>query len=472
MKLLTLLLLCSAAVHAQTTDPIIMTIDGQPVSRSEFEYSYNKNNGENVVDKKTVAEYVELFINYKLKVAAALEARLDTQTSFKQEFAGYRDQQIRPSFVTDADLEAEARRIYTETQQRIDAQGGMVKPAHILLLLPQKASKEVQRAAEVRIDSIYAALRAGADFATLARRFSDDKGSASNGGELPWIQPGQTLKEFEDAAYALKRGEMSRPFLSPAGYHIVLMKDRRQFVPYDSVRTDILRYIDQRNLREQIIDRKLEALATSTHPQRTPQDVLAQRTEEMAAKDPALRFLIQEYHDGLLLYDISNRLVWEKAAKDEAGLQAFFKKNKKRYAWDAPRFKGIAYYTKTVADLKAVRQTIKRLPFDHWAEALRKTFNNDSTLRIRAEKGLFKQGDNALVDREVFNTGAQPKPLTGYPFSATLGRRLKAPKELDDVRPLVVADYQEELEREWVKALRRQHRVEVNPDVVQTVNQH
>ena len=188
MKLLTLLLLCSAAVHAQTTDPIIMTIDGQPVSRSEFEYSYNKNNGENVVDKKTVAEYVELFINYKLKVAAALEARLDTQTSFKQEFAGYRDQQIRPSFVTDADLEAEARRIYTETQQRIDAQGGMVKPAHILLLLPQKASKEVQRAAEVRIDSIYAALRAGADFATLARRFSDDKGSASNGGELPWIQ--------------------------------------------------------------------------------------------------------------------------------------------------------------------------------------------------------------------------------------------------------------------------------------------
>ena len=343
MKLLTLLLLCSAAVHAQTTDPIIMTIDGQPVSRSEFEYSYNKNNGENVVDKKTVAEYVELFINYKLKVAAALEARLDTQTSFKQEFAGYRDQQIRPSFVTDADLEAEARRIYTETQQRIDAQGGMVKPAHILLLLPQKASKEVQRAAEVRIDSIYAALRAGADFATLARRFSDDKGSASNGGELPWIQPGQTLKEFEDAAYALKRGEMSRPFLSPAGYHIVLMKDRRQFVPYDSVRTDILRYIDQRNLREQIIDRKLEALATSTQPQRTPQDVLAQRTEEMAAKDPALRFLIQEYHDGLLLYDISNRLVWEKAAKDEAGLQAFFKKNKKRYAWDAPRFKGIAY---------------------------------------------------------------------------------------------------------------------------------
>ena len=192
----------------------------------------------------------------------------------------------------------------------------------------------------------------------------------------------------------------------------------------------------------------------------------------MAAKDPALRFLIQEYHDGLLLYDISNRLVWEKAAKDEAGLQAFFKKNKKRYAWDAPRFKGIAYYTKTAADLKAVRQTIKRLPFDHWAEALRKTFNNDSTLRIRAEKGLFKQGDNALVDREVFNTDAQPKPLTGYPFSATLGRRLKAPKELDDVRPLVVTDYQEELEREWVKALRRQHRVEVNPDVVQTVNQH
>ena len=93
----------------QASDPVIMTVNGQPVSRSEFEYSYNKNNAEGVIDKKNVEEYLDLFINYKLKVAAALDARLDTMKSFRDEFAMYRDQQVRPTMVTDADVLAEAR---------------------------------------------------------------------------------------------------------------------------------------------------------------------------------------------------------------------------------------------------------------------------------------------------------------------------------------------------------------------------
>ena len=79
---------------------LIMKINGKDVPRSEFEYNFNKNNGENVVDKKTVDEYVDLFVNYKLKVEAALDARYDTLSSFKKEFRTYRDQQIRPYFVS------------------------------------------------------------------------------------------------------------------------------------------------------------------------------------------------------------------------------------------------------------------------------------------------------------------------------------------------------------------------------------
>ena len=107
--LVAVLALGSAAAMAQD-DPTIMTINGQPVSRSEFEYSYNKNNADGVIDKKTVDEYVDLFVNYKLKVAAAIDAKLDTLTSFKKEFAQYRDQQIRPSLVLDSDVEAEIGR--------------------------------------------------------------------------------------------------------------------------------------------------------------------------------------------------------------------------------------------------------------------------------------------------------------------------------------------------------------------------
>ena len=114
--LLASMLLCGSQAYAQV-DPTVMTINGQPVSRSEFEYSYNKNNSEGVIDKKNVDEYVDLFINYKLKVIAALEARLDTLKSFNDEFATYRDQQIRPAVITDADVEKEARNI--EKYQRL-----------------------------------------------------------------------------------------------------------------------------------------------------------------------------------------------------------------------------------------------------------------------------------------------------------------------------------------------------------------
>ena len=134
--LLSALLLCGTMACAQN-DPTIMTINGQPVSRSEFEYSYNKNNTDGVIDRKSIDEYVDLFINYKLKVQAALDARLDTLQSFKSEFMSYRDQQIRPSFITNEDVENEARKIYRETQERIDGSGGMIKCAHILLGLEQ-----------------------------------------------------------------------------------------------------------------------------------------------------------------------------------------------------------------------------------------------------------------------------------------------------------------------------------------------
>ena len=265
---------------------------------------------------------------------------------------------------------------------------------------------------------------------------------------------------------------MSKPFLSPAGYHIILMKDRRMFHPYDSVRADILTYIDQRGLREQIIDRKLDEMAKATNPQTTPEQLLENRAREMGEKDPELKNLIREYYDGLLLYEISNRLIWEKAAKDEAGLEAYFKKNKKKYAWDEPRFKGMAYHVKTPADVKAVKNAVKSLPFEQWAEKLRSTFNNDSILRIRVEKGLFKKGDNALIDKEVFKVDTKPEPIKDYPIDAIYGKLLKTPKEMNDVRALVVADYQEALEKEWIKDLRRRFTVEVDEAVLKTVNQH
>ena len=461
-----------SALVAQTTDPIIMTVAGVDVPRSEFEYSYNKNNTDGVIDRKSVEEYVELFVNYKLKVQAALDERLDTTTAFRQEFAQYRDQQVLPTFVTDADMLAEAHKVYDQTKENIGPDG-LVSAAHILILTPQKATEEQQRDAKRRIDSIYTALKAGADFETLAKQVSQDPGSARRGGLLGWFSRHQMIKEFEDAAFALQPGQMSEPFQSPYGWHIILMKERKQLEPFDFHRESIFKFLEQRGARNAITERKLEAMVKASDNVVTRDMLIENRTDSLCQADLEMRYLIKEYHDGLLLYEISNRTIWEKAAKDDESLAMYFKKNKKKYTWDAPRFKGMAYHVKQQSDVKAVANCVKKLKFDEWNEALRSTFNGDSIIRIRVEKGLFKKGDNALIDRECFKVAdAKVDSVKGYPIDAVYGKMLKKPEDYTDVRGLVTADLQDEMERFWVADLRKKYPVTINENVLKTVNKH
>ena len=359
-------ILCAFAITAgaQTSDPVVMTINGQNVTRSEFEYSYNKNNGDEVIEKTTVEQYVPLFVNYKLKVAAALDARLDTLASFKAEFAKYRDQQVRPTIVTSEDVENEARKIYDDRQKMIGDKG-LIRPAHILIRLAQKASSAAQDSAKARIDSIYACLRSGADFADLATRLSQDPGSAKRGGLLPWICTGQTLKEFEDVAFSLNKGEMSKPFLSPVGYHIVKMTDRKQLEPYDSLRANIITFIEKRNLRDAIAQRKVSEMVKSSDGRLTAAEIMQQRADSLAKVDETMKYLIQEYHDGLLLFEVSNREVWEKAAADSVGQMKWYKKyRKKRY--------GKKKYEEVKAAVTADWQDELE---KRWVDALRKRYD-------------------------------------------------------------------------------------------------
>ena len=474
-----LALVSSIMVYAQASDPVIMTINGVPVPRSEFEYSYNKNNGADVIDKKTVDEYVDLFINYKLKVAAALDAHYDTLSSFKQEYTMYRDQQVRPTMATDADVLMEAKKVYDRAKEQIGPRG-LILPAHILIRVSTKATQPEQDKAKLRIDSVYNALRGGADFAELAKKVSDDKQTAVNGGQLPyWIGPNQSIKEFEDAAYALQKDEMSQPVLSPVGWHVILMKDRKQLEPFDSLKAQIVKNIEQQGVRDHIAKQRIKNEVDASSGALTSEKVMDLRADSLAAVDPEMKYLMKEYHDGLLLYEISKQVVWDKGSSDEAGLQAYFKDHQKDYAWSEPHYKGIAYHVKDKADIKAVKKCVKKLPFDQWADKLRSTFNPDSVVRIRVEIGIFKPGDNALVDTEVFKTtpkkGANEKQtavLKDYPFSAVYGKKLKRPEDYTDVRGQVVSDYQDMLEKAWVYDLRKKYAFSVNKEVLKTVNKH
>lgn len=460
----------SAWVCAQSDDPVIMTINGKPVPRSEFEYSYNKNNSEGVIDKKTVKEYVDLFVNYKLKVEAALDEQMDTLASFRREFAQYRDQQVMPTFATDELMEQEAQRIYDNTKESVGPDG-LVLASHILIKAGPEATQEEAAQAKERIDSIYAALLAGADFGELARNLSEDNVSAAKGGAIPqWASRRQFVKAFSDAAFALEIGQISEPVQSEFGWHIVRLDDRKQMEPYDSLRANIYRLIEARNGRDHVASAAVDTIVSQSGGTLTREDVIARRTEELSAADPDLKYLIREYYDGLLLYEVSNREVWDKAAKDKEGLAAFFAKNKKKYKWDQPRFKGVVYHTRDEADIERVKECLKVTPYADWASKLRNTFNVDTIRRIRVEKGMFKPGQNAFVDHLVFGKDTVLTPVKNYPYTDTYGRVMEAPEEYTDVRGLVTADYQEYLEKQWVAALRKRYKWTVDKNVLATVN--
>ena len=467
---------CAAIVaqtaSAQVDDPIVMTVNGEDVTRSEFEYSYNKNNTDLVVDKASLDEYVELFVNYKLKVAAAKEERLDTMASFQQEMADYRAQQAEEYLLDSAFIEEEAHKVYDNTVESIGPDG-LFQAAHILIRLPQRASTAEQARAKQRIDSIYMVLRNGANFAEIAKLHSEDPGSARDGGMLPWLHKGQLLEEFEVVALDMQPGEMSRPVLSPVGYHIIYMNDRKQFEPYEFHRKDIFEFLEQRGIRAHAKRSMGEKLAAQMGGGITPEQALDHAEKELESKYPEFGFLMNEFYEGSLLYEISVREVWEKAAQDEKGLEKFFKKNKKNYRYDEPVYQGLVVHCVSDDVLKEVRKVVKKQPQKEWVKVIRSAFNSDSLIQVRMIRGPFTVGRSVYADYYAFGVGERPEAVKSYPVTGAIGKlQKKGPDTYEDVRGEVTADYQSMLEKQWISELRKKYSVVLYPDALETVNNH
>lgn len=461
----------SSMAFAQGNDPVIMRINGKDVPRSEFEYNFNKNNAEGVVDKKDLDEYVDLFVNYKLKIMAAEDDKLDTLTSYQKEFRQYRDQQIRPLLVPAGATEKAVHDYYDNMLKSLEGHD-LYLPAHIFVHLGQDATAEQKARGKVLIDSIYAALQAGAKFDELAAKHSDDKQTAMRGGIIQWVGPHQLLPEMDKVIYSLRdSGDVAAPFLSTVGYHIIQLKGRRPLESYSTLRPQIEQYLQQRGLAEQLAAQAVDSLATARHI--SVDELMDQETEKACAKDEELKYLVQEYHDGLLLFEECTRKVWEPASKDTVGIENFFKKNKKKYAWKKPHFNGMIYHCRQEADVKAVAKLLKGVEPKNWTKLVREHFNKDS-VTIRMEHKMFVQGSHAFADSLVFKVkGVKVTPRKDFPYSGAVGKMLKkGPSKWTDVSADVVADYQAMREAEFVAELRKRYKVEVFEDVLKTVNKH
>lgn len=182
------------------------------------------------------------------------------------------------------------------------------------------------------------------------------------------------------------------------------------------------------------------------------------------------RNLINEYRDGILLFDVANANVWDKAAKDTEGLEEFFNANRDKYRWQAPKYKGFIIFATndSVADVarKYADTLVGAMPESQYAAALRAKFGRD----IKVERVLAAKGDNPISDYLVFD-GPRPADdtLRWKSFFAFGGHIAGQPENAADVRGQVTTDYQNALEKQWVADLRARHKVKINKKVLESL---
>lgn len=511
-QILTYVFLCFSFIAVAQQEPVLMRINGKEVLRSEFEYLYNKNNKLAGVGQKTPKEYADLLVNSRLKVEAAEAAGIDTTRSFQARLDAFRNR-LTESYLTDGETaEKITRRNYDK--MKADKRLDQVLVSHIYKSLPQNILGGKLRQVEATMDSIYAVLMkggGGVNFDTFIKKFSDEK-------EAFWVSRLEMPSEFEDEVFRLQTGEISRPFFTPQGIHIVKVLKKRETPSFEEVKDEMIRRQIRRHSMDQGTEALVEKLKKEYHysPDKVAMDelisnghtsrvlftlankaytgkefarfatahpagvrrqfndfvmksVLDYEKDHLDQKQPEFRLQVQEFRDGLLLNEIYNREV--KSKLNENGLKAYFDEHRSDYHWKESRYKGIVLHCINKRVAKQARKFLKHLPEKEWLDAIRLTFNAGAIPQIQAEIGLFSPGDNTFVDDLVFKTKSST-PLMSFPFTVVMGKKVKGPDDYKEVGEQLLFDYQNYLEQRWVASLRASSKVEINQEVLKTVNNH
>lgn len=400
---------------------------------------------------------------------------------------------------------------------------GEIKVAHIMKMFPQNMTPEIKLDLKFKIDSIYQELQKGADFAELAKNASDDKRSAQQGGEMPWFSAGRIIPKFSDAAFSIKNiGEYTSPIETEYGFHIIKKlevhpvptfetskKDLEDRIKRDPARSTSSKKVfidklkseynfsenktgieklkgknvgdsfDESNFELFKIDNKSLGLQqfeafikkgklqdntfTGNYESWVEDEITQLEDTKLEEKYPDFRYLIQEYHDGILLFNISEQKIWNFAAQDSVGLQAYYEKNKNKYLWEE-RFKGIIATCKTTEIRDKVDNFLaEETPVNEISELL----NKDENV-VDFKEGAWEKGSNPVVDYFIWNEKMPENLNTELTF--VRGDKIPPePKNLDEARGLYVSDYQKYLEDNWIKELRKKYKIKVNKKLLKTI---
>ena len=454
--------------HAQD-DPVVMTVNGYDVKKSEFEYFFKKNNTETKVTRKTVKQYADLYLTFKLKVQAAIDEGLDKTDSFLNEFKMYRDMQAEEYLVDEEFLEDVARASYDESVKVVGEDG----LAHLFIIssAPKDDSTPAWEECFAKMNKIHDLLDEGQLFQQLAQQYSGDA-LASGGGDAGWVSRGQLPDDVADVVFSLGPRQYSEPFEADGYVFIVMVSERRDLGSYEENRDDIYQWIYSSEAYYEAKYRKANDYATRLGWDVSGDEAVDYLDSVLEEVEPEFGNISREYHDGLLLFDISNREIWERASNHPEEMEAYFNSHKKNYKFDKPCFKGVVLFCRDENDYNEIKKILDVTDMSEWVDSI--LIFNKKEVRVRvmrgsAESGLFKQGQNAYVDKIVFKTGSY-EPMPDYPYVNVVGRVLKEPESIQDVSGQVAEDYQAYLENEWVKKLRSKYQYKINKKVLKKVS--
>lgn len=200
------LLLFQCGSPKKATEPVVLSIGSETVPAAEFAYVYEKNNGnaDSAYSSASIKEYLDLYTNYKLKVAEAKSRGLDTTEAFKKELGGYKEQLAQPYLTEKSVTDQLVREAYERMKKEINA-------THLLVTVEQDADPKDTLAAYEKIMGLRRQAVSGTSFEALARQHSEDPSAKENSGNLGYFTALQMVYPFENAAYTTSPGQISQP---------------------------------------------------------------------------------------------------------------------------------------------------------------------------------------------------------------------------------------------------------------------
>lgn len=629
------------AVPAKPT-PWVFTYGKDTVYKPEFERLLSKNkNSKDVPDEKAVREYLDLYENFKMKVSEAKLKRLDTSSSFVSELAGYRSQLAKP-YLTDKKvtdnlvkeayermkweinashilincaenanpkdtliaynkiLELRKRIIKGESFDSVAFKNsedpsavknfgllgwftsfhmiypfeteayntpkgeismpfrtrfgyhilkvndkrparGEVKVAHIMLRLSQNSNPEAVTDSKARIEEAYKKIMDGEPFDSVVAHYSQDEGSKNKKGMIDWFGSFSNFPdEFKEVCFSLNKGEISKPFKTAYGYHIVKIIDKRVIADQKDMEENIKSKISRDSRAESsklVVAQRIkkenrfeeypvniksftEKLDTtflkgswnydeskvnanpvisfgskiytvkdfahfvSINQEPQPKGSIPVIINNMVKKfsdEKALEFeesmldvkyedfrnLMQEYHDGILLFDLTDKMVWSKAVTDTTGLEKFYAANKTKYMWK----ERIKVLTFSCLEDKSKTEAMKMLEKGKTIDEVKTKLNKKIGGTLVSTEQKSEKGENASFDKLWDKKGVVDIPNTGsgYKFYWVEGIVPPEPKTLKEARGIITSDYQNFLEKEWLKSLHEKYPVTVNEETVKAL---